>query len=86
MIGIPDPKFGEELCAWIVLKPGEAGLDPEAVREFCRGQIAHYKIPRHVRFVECFPHRHRQGAARVRHAAPRPVIAELDLVLERRLA
>ncbi len=54
VIGIPDPKFGEELCAWIVLQPG-AALEHEAVREFCRGQIAHYKIPRHIKFVDAFP-------------------------------
>ncbi len=54
VIGVPDAKYGEELCAWIVLKPGES-LTPDAVREFCRGQIAHYKIPRHIRFVESFP-------------------------------
>ena len=54
VIGVPDPKYGEEICAWIVLKPGEA-LEGEAVREFCRGQIAHYKIPRHIKFVEGSP-------------------------------
>ncbi|WP_312163602.1 AMP-binding protein [Phenylobacterium sp.] len=54
VIGVPDDRYGEELCAWIVLKPGES-LTSEAVREFCKGQIAHYKIPRHIRFVESFP-------------------------------
>jgi len=54
VIGVPDSKYGEELCAWIVLKP-DAELDEEAVRAFCRDQIAHYKIPRHVRFVSGFP-------------------------------
>ena len=54
VIGVPDPRFGEELCAWIVIKPGET-LEAEAVRDFCRGQIAHYKIPRHIKFVEGFP-------------------------------
>ncbi|MGH6997688.1 MAG: AMP-binding protein, partial [Phenylobacterium sp.] len=54
VIGVPDARYGEELCAWIVLKPGES-LTPDAVREFCKGQIAHYKIPRHIRFVESFP-------------------------------
>lgn len=54
VIGVPDPKFGEELCALIIVKPGEA-LDAEAVREFCRGQIAHYKVPRYVKFVDEYP-------------------------------
>jgi fatty-acyl-CoA synthase len=54
VIGVPDARFGEELCAWIIVKPGER-LEEEAVRAFCRGQIAHYKIPRHIRFVEIFP-------------------------------
>jgi fatty-acyl-CoA synthase len=54
VIGIPDPVYGEELCAWIKLKPG-AAASAEEVRGFCRGQIAHYKIPRHIRFVETFP-------------------------------
>jgi fatty-acyl-CoA synthase len=54
VIGLPDERYGEELCAWIVLHP-EAELDEEAVRAFCRGKIAHYKIPRYVRFVAEFP-------------------------------
>ena len=54
VVGIPDVKYGEELCAWIVLKPG-AALTVDGVQEFCRGQIAHYKVPRHIRFVEAFP-------------------------------
>ena len=51
---MPDKKYGEELCAWIVLKPGEA-LSEEAIRDFCKGQIAHYKVPRYIRFVSNFP-------------------------------
>ena len=54
VVGIPDAKYGEELCAWIVLKPG-AALSADEVRAFCRGQIAHYKVPRHIRFVAGFP-------------------------------
>ena len=54
VFGVPDPKYGEELCAWIILKPGERA-DEEEIREFCRGQIAHYKIPRYVRFVDSLP-------------------------------
>jgi fatty-acyl-CoA synthase len=52
--GVPDIKFGEEVCAWIQLKPGTIGIEEE-FREFCRGQIAHYKIPRYIRFVSEFP-------------------------------
>ena len=54
VIGVPDRKYGEELCAWIILRPG-AELDEAGVRAFCEGQIAHYKIPRYVRFVDAFP-------------------------------
>ncbi|WP_420475696.1 AMP-binding protein [Noviherbaspirillum sp. ST9] len=54
VVGVPDKKYGEELCAWIVLRQG-AELDEEGVREFCRGQIAHYKVPRYIRFVSAFP-------------------------------
>jgi fatty-acyl-CoA synthase len=80
VIGVPDKKFGEELCAWIILKPGEA-LSPEAVRDFCQGQIAHYKIPRHIRFVEAFP---TTVTGKVQKFAMREaMIAELDLVLEK---
>jgi fatty-acyl-CoA synthase len=52
--GVPDPRFGEEVCAWIQLKPG-AVTTPEEIREFCQDKIAHYKIPRHIRFVSEFP-------------------------------
>ena len=54
IVGVPDEKYGEELCACIKTKSG-AKLSDEEVREFCRGEIAHFKIPRHVRFVEIFP-------------------------------
>jgi len=54
VIGVPDPKYGEELCAWIRLRDGQTAT-AEDVREFCRGQIAHYKVPRHVKFVDAFP-------------------------------
>jgi fatty-acyl-CoA synthase len=54
VIGVPDVKYGEELCAWIILKSGEQ-LDENAVRDFCRGQIAHYKVPRYIKFVDSFP-------------------------------
>lgn len=54
VVGVPDKKYGEELCAWIILRPG-AQLDADGVREYCKGQIAHYKIPRYIRFVDAFP-------------------------------
>lgn len=54
VFGVPDTKYGEELCAWIVAKAG-ATLDEERIRSFCQHRIAHYKIPRHIRFVESFP-------------------------------
>jgi len=53
-IGVPDAKYGEELCACIVLRPG-AACDEDEIRDFCKGQIAHYKIPRYIRFVSGFP-------------------------------
>jgi fatty-acyl-CoA synthase len=54
IIGVPDPKYGEEVCAWIKLHEGE-DLTAEEVRDFCQGHIAHFKIPRYIRFVESFP-------------------------------
>ncbi len=54
VFGVPDERYGEELCAWIKLRGGEE-LSADDVREFCRDQIAHYKVPRHIRFVDEFP-------------------------------
>ncbi|MDR6858207.1 AMP-binding protein [Variovorax guangxiensis] len=54
VVGLPDKKYGEELCAWIIPKPGQA-LTADEVREFCKGQIAHYKVPRYIEFVKEFP-------------------------------
>ncbi len=54
VIGVPDAKYGEELCAWVKLRPGSQ-LTTEQVREFCAGKIAHYKVPRYVRVTEEFP-------------------------------
>ncbi|MGD9537586.1 MAG: AMP-binding protein [Alphaproteobacteria bacterium] len=54
VIGVPDEKYGEELAAWIKLKPGESA-NLEEIRAYCQGKIAHYKIPRYVRFVDAFP-------------------------------
>lgn len=55
VIGVPDAKWGEELCAWIKMKPGRAPLDAGIVREFASGRLAHYKIPRYVLIVDGFP-------------------------------
>jgi fatty-acyl-CoA synthase len=54
VIGVPDEKYGEEIVAWVKLREGQAATEDE-IRDFCRGQIAHYKIPRYVRFVDGFP-------------------------------
>jgi len=54
VVGLPDKKYGEELCAWIILRE-DAKLTEDDVRGFCKGQIAHYKIPRYIRFVKEFP-------------------------------
>jgi fatty-acyl-CoA synthase len=55
VIGVPDARYGEELMACIILKPGAERLDEAAVAEFCRGKLAHYKIPRYVDVRESFP-------------------------------
>ncbi|KDB53411.1 AMP-binding domain protein [Sphaerotilus natans subsp. natans DSM 6575] len=54
VFGVPDRKYGEEVCAWIMLRLGERA-DVEEIQAFCRDQIAHYKIPRHIRFVTEMP-------------------------------
>ena len=54
VFGVPDPKYGEAVCAWVKLRPGER-VSAEELRAFCRERIAHYKIPRHIRFVDEFP-------------------------------
>ncbi|HQV09627.1 MAG TPA: AMP-binding protein, partial [Thauera sp.] len=54
VVGVPDQKYGEELCAWIIVREGET-LGAEEVRDFCKGQIAHYKVPRYIKFVDSFP-------------------------------
>ena len=51
---MPDERYGEEVCAWIRLTAGEQASEEE-IRDFCRDQIAHYKIPRFIRFVDAFP-------------------------------
>jgi fatty-acyl-CoA synthase len=55
VIGVPDEKYGEELCAWVRLREGAEPLDAGAVKEFCAGRLAHYKVPRYVHVVEEFP-------------------------------
>jgi len=55
VIGVPDEKYGEELCAWIRMREGAEPLDSEAVRLFAQGRLAHYKIPRYVLLVDEFP-------------------------------
>jgi fatty-acyl-CoA synthase len=54
VIGVPDDRYGEELCAWVIARPG-ADLDEDAVRDFCRGGLAHFKVPRYVIFTDEFP-------------------------------
>ena len=54
VFGVPDERYGEDVCAWVILRPGRS-LEDEAVRDFCRGRIAHYKVPRYVRLVTEMP-------------------------------
>jgi fatty-acyl-CoA synthase len=54
VVGVPDPKYGEELCAWIKLKNGQAATE-DGIRDFCRARLAHFKVPRYVKFVDAFP-------------------------------
>ena len=54
VFGVPDAKYGEEICAWITPKPGQRCTEQE-IRDFCRDQIAHYKVPRYIRFVDDMP-------------------------------
>jgi len=55
VIGVPDPKYGEELMAWVVMRPGAEPLTTQGVRAFCEGRLAHYKVPRYVHVVDGFP-------------------------------
>jgi len=54
VIGVPDERYGEELCAWVIARPG-ATLQEDAIRQFCRARLAHFKVPRYVLFVDEFP-------------------------------
>jgi fatty-acyl-CoA synthase len=76
VIGVPDARYGEELCAWVKLRPG-ATLSPDELRKFCSGQIAHFKIPRYLRITDEFP---MTVTGKVQKFKMREVsIAELDL-------
>ena len=55
VVGVPDPRYGEELCAWVRPREGAEPLTVEAVRAYCAGRLAHYKVPRYVRVVDEFP-------------------------------
>jgi fatty-acyl-CoA synthase len=55
VIGVPDERYGEELMAWVRLREGAEELTPAALREFCAGKLAHYKVPRYVKVVDSFP-------------------------------
>jgi fatty-acyl-CoA synthase len=78
VVGVPDVRYGEELMAWIRMRPGaKAPLDAAAVRAFCEGRIAHHKIPRYVRIVDGFP---MTVTGKIRKVEMREVsIAELGL-------
>ena len=55
VIGVPDVKYGEEIMAWVKVRDGIEPLDAEAIREYCRDRIAHYKVPRYVHIADEFP-------------------------------
>ncbi|WP_170206396.1 AMP-binding protein [Halopolyspora algeriensis] len=55
VIGVPDPRYGEELMAWVRLREGAGEMTAETLREFCSGRLAHHKIPRYVHVVDEFP-------------------------------
>ncbi len=78
VFGVPDQRYGEEVCAWVILHEGHSMTDEE-LRDFCRGQIAHQKVPRYVRFVEGFP---MTVTGKVQKFVMREaMIKELDLVV-----
>ena len=54
VIGVPDERYGEELMAWVIPRAG-ATVSEDEIRDFCKGQIAHYKVPRYVKLVDSFP-------------------------------
>jgi fatty-acyl-CoA synthase len=80
VFGVPDRRYGEIVCAWIRLKTGQC-CEAEAIRQFCTGRIAHYKVPQHVRFVDEFP---MTVTGKIQKFAMRErMIAELSLSEER---
>jgi fatty-acyl-CoA synthase len=77
VIGVPDARYGEELMAWVRLREGAPELTIEALREFCQGKLAHYKIPRYLKLVDTFP---MTVTGKIRKVEMREVsIADLDL-------
>jgi fatty-acyl-CoA synthase len=55
VVGVPDERFGEELCVWIKMRPGEKEMTKEEVKQFCQGNIAYFKVPKYVKIVDAFP-------------------------------
>jgi fatty-acyl-CoA synthase len=55
VVGVPDPKYGEETCAWIKLKGDASNTTEDEIRQFCHSKLAHYKVPRYIKFVTAFP-------------------------------
>jgi fatty-acyl-CoA synthase len=55
VVGVPDERYGEELCAWVQLRAGTDPLDAAGVRAFCAGRLSHFKVPRYVLCVDAFP-------------------------------
>ena len=54
VLGVPDQKYGEEVCLWVRVRQGST-ITPDEIRDYCKGQIAHYKIPRYIEIVDAFP-------------------------------
>jgi fatty-acyl-CoA synthase len=77
VIGVPDERYGEELMAWVQLREGAEPLTADALRAFCAGKLAHYKVPRYVKIVDGFP---MTVTGKVRKVEMREVsVAELGL-------
>ena len=69
VFGVPDAKYGEEICAWIVPKPGQTCTEDD-IRDFCRDQIAHYKVPPYIPLRRRHAHDHHRQGAEICHARP----------------
>jgi fatty-acyl-CoA synthase len=78
VVGVPEARLGEELCAWIIRKPGQDLGEAEIRSHFARGEIAHFKIPKHIRFVESFPVT--VTGKVLKYAIREAMIAELELI------